>query len=167
MEYFEKQRESFEEHVKLAKELNLPLILHLRDDKNYNPQKSQAIKEAFNLVKKYGVRGVLHCYTYTEKEALPFVDLGWFVSYSGLITFKNAKEVQNGAINLPLECLLVETDAPFLAPVPFRGKINVPAYLNHTLEFLTNLRVAHCGEKKDFVKETIYNNSIRFINLKN
>ncbi len=164
--YIQKQRDCFEAHIQLAKQLKRPLILHLRDDKNYTPEKTIAIQEAFEMIKNSGVLGVLHCFTYTHKEAKPFVELGWFVSYSGVITFNNAKAVQNGAVNLPIECLLVETDAPFLAPIPFRGKTNVPSYVRYTLDFLANLRNKEHGEDIESIKKTIYENSMRFIKHK-
>ncbi len=160
------QKESFAKHLQLAKELGLAIILHARDDRSYNPEKTKAIHDAFDMIKEIGVRGVLHCYTYTEKEAFAFVDLGWFVSYSGVITFPNAKPVQAGAVKLPLECLLVETDAPYLAPLPHRGKINQPSYVQHTLNFLAELRAKECNEDVSMVKETILANSRRFLNLK-
>ena len=98
---------------------------------------------------------------------LPFVDLGWFVSYSGALTFSNAKAIQEGAAHIPLANLLVETDAPFLAPVPHRGKTNQPAFVQYTLDFLAELRERECEEEQSLVKETIFANSRRFINLKN
>lgn len=161
------QKESFQSHVKLAAELELPLILHLRDDRVYTPGKVQATHDALEIVKNEKVKGVLHCYTYTEKEALPFVELGWFISYSGVLTFSNAGMIQDGATRLPLDCLLVETDAPYLAPVPYRGQVNQPSYVVHTLEFLANLRAERCGETPETVKKAIYENSKRFLNLKN
>ena len=163
----EKQKQSLEAHLQLAKELNLPIILHIRDERSYNPDKTNAIQDVLEIVKaKHPVRGVLHCFSYTDKEAMDFVELGWFVSYSGVLTFPNAKSLQAGAVKLPLDCLLVETDAPFLTPVPHRGQINQPAYAYHTLEALANLRAKQCGEPPQVVKQAIYENSQRFLALK-
>ncbi len=161
-----RQKESFAKHLSLAKELGLPIVLHTRDENRYNPEKTQAIRDALVMVRQYQVQGILHCFTYTHLEALPFVELGWFVSYSGALTFSNAKAIQNGATKLPLDCLLVETDAPFLAPVPHRGKVNQPAYVVHTLDFLANLRSRECGEDPQYIKQTIFENSQRFLQLK-
>ncbi len=162
----EKQKEAFAAHLSWAKELALPLILHIRDTRSYEPEKTQALWDAYEMLKESQVRGVLHCFSYTHKEALPFVDLGFFVSYSGILSFANAKAIQEGATKLPLACLLVETDAPFLAPQPHRGQVNQPAYVAHTLEFMANLRHRECGEAPQQVKESIYENSQRLLALK-
>ncbi|MCR9142564.1 MAG: TatD family hydrolase [bacterium] len=166
-EFVENQKLSLDRHFALAKELGLPVVLHLRDDRVYDPANIQTVHDALEILDRHpGVVGVLHCYTYTEAEAQAFVDRGWFVSYSGILTFKNAKTIQQGAIRLPLECLMVETDAPFLAPLPHRGKTNQPGYVRHTLEFLARLRAEHCGEDPDTVKSTVLANSKRFIEQK-
>ena len=162
----ENQKDCFMAHIEKAKKWNLPIVLHTRDDRSYNPEKTHAIDEALEMIKGSNVRGVLHCYTYTYKEAIPFVELGWFVSYSGILTFSNAKIVQEGACQLPLEALLVETDAPFLSPVPYRGKLNQPAYVQYTLEALAKLRSENCGENIEMVKQKVFENSQRFLNLK-
>lgn len=166
-EFVENQKISLDRHFALAAELGLPVVLHLRDDRVYDPANIQTVRDALEILERYpGVVGVLHCYTYTEAEAQAFVDRGWFVSYSGILTFKNAKTIQQGAIRLPLECLMVETDAPFLAPLPHRGKTNQPGYVRHTLDFLAALRAEHCGEDPEIVKSTVLSNSQRFIELK-
>ncbi len=167
-EAFCSQKESLRRHLALAGELSLPLIFHLRDTHQYDPDRTDCVKDALALVKEYWpLKGVLHCFTYTDREALPFVELGWFVSYSGLITFKKAADIRTGAVNLPLHSLLVETDAPFLAPQPHRGKINQPSYVGHTLDFLAELRAEKCGEDPREVKNIILENSKRFLDLKN
>ena len=163
----EKQKESFASHLEWARKFKLPIILHTRDDRVYNPNKKAAIADSLAMVKESGAKGVLHCFSYTDAEALPFVEQGWFVSYSGVLTFPNAKAVQEGMLKLPLDCLLVETDAPFLAPVPYRGQINQPAHVQHTLHFLAELRAKHCGEDPQHVKQSIFTNAKRFINWKN
>jgi TatD DNase family protein len=166
-EFIANQKESLDRHFALARELDLPVVLHLRDDRVYDPANIQTVHDALEILDAHpGVRGVLHCYTYTEAEAQAFVDRGWFVSYSGILTFKNATTIQQGAIRLPLDRLMVETDAPFLAPLPHRGKTNQPAYVRHTLDFLADLRHKHCGEDPQTVKEQVLANSRRFIALK-
>lgn len=166
-DHVNEQRQSLERHFALAQELGLPIVLHLRDDRNYNPDRIDTARDALAILKNFpGVRGVLHCYTYTEAEAMPFVDLGWFVSYSGVLTFRNAVAVQQGAARLPLDVLLVETDAPFLAPAPHRGQTNQPAYVAHTLDYLIQLRVRECGEEAAAVRQQIVANCARFLRLK-
>ncbi len=167
-DFKQQQLESLERHFALAEELNLPIVLHLRDERVYNPDNIKTAEDASAILRNFPkLRGVLHCYTYTEREAEPFLAQGWFVSYSGILTFKNAKTIQAGAIKVPLDRLMVETDAPFLAPIPYRGQTNQPAYVGHTLEYLANLRAEHCGEDPLTVKQTILENSKRFIDIKN
>ncbi len=180
----EVQKEVFEKHLKLAADLDLPVVLHLRDDRVYNPEKTDAVKDALKLVKKYGInKGILHCYTYGYEEAMPFAEKGWMVSFSGIITYKNTDVVQDAARRLPDECLLIETDAPFLAPVPHRGKPNESALLPHTFETLAALRfskdyrpadnksrVTHSDlASQDLIalKNTLFRNSNKFTGWKN
>ncbi|MEQ9364609.1 MAG: TatD family hydrolase [Leptospirales bacterium] len=166
-EFVKNQKQSLDRHFALAAELGLPVVLHLRDDRVYDPNNIQTVHDALEILDRHpGVVGVLHCYTYTEAEAQAFVDRGWFVSYSGILTFKNAKTIQRGAIRMPLDCLMVETDAPFLAPLPHRGKTNQPGYVRHTLEFLARLRAEHCGEDPDTVRAAVLANSKRFMRQK-
>lgn len=166
-DFVENQKQSLDRHFALARELGLPIVLHLRDDRVYDPNNLKTVHDALEILDRHpGVVGVLHCYTYTEKEAQHFLDRGWFVSYSGILTFKNAKTIQQGAIHVPLDRLMVETDAPFLAPMPHRGKTNQPAYVRHTLDYLANLRAEFCGEDPEVVRQTILKNSERFLNLK-
>ncbi|MCB1172151.1 MAG: TatD family hydrolase [Leptospiraceae bacterium] len=162
------QKKSLTAHLEIARELGLPIVLHTRDDRSYHPDRTASVQDAFDICKRYPeVKGVLHCFTYTAKEALPFVrELGWFVSYSGVLTFKSARPVQAGACALPLENLLVETDAPYLAPVPWRGLPNQPAYVRSTAEFLVNLRVEACQEDPDQVWSQLTQNQERFLRLK-
>lgn len=160
------QRESLEKHFSLARELGLPVVLHLRDGERYDGR-AQAPADALAILDDFpGVRGVLHCFTYGYDEALPFVERGWFVSYSGILTFKNARTVQDGAARLPLESLLVETDAPFLAPVPHRGKPNEPGFVVHTLDFLCELRRNVRAEDPQATADAILSNSMRFLGWK-
>jgi TatD DNase family protein len=161
------QKICFARHLGLAQELNLPVILHLRDDRSYTPGKTQAVTDALKMIReRSSVRGVLHCYTYGPEEALPFLDLGWFVSFSGILTYRNAQIIQDAAVSFPLERILVETDAPFLTPNPDRSKINEPAYVKNTLDFLCDLRSEKLGEDSAFIRKTVRENSINFINLK-
>ncbi|MBW7857636.1 MAG: TatD family hydrolase [Leptonema sp. (in: Bacteria)] len=162
-----RQKEAFDFQASLAAELDLPIIVHTRDDKQYIPGKCQAILDTLETVKKHkDLMGVLHCFTYSYEEAMPFVDLGWKISFSGIVTFPKSNILQEAVIRLPLNSLMVETDAPFLAPVPFRGKTNQPAYVAYTLDFVANLRSEKCGESIDQVRAKIHENSLAFIATK-
>lgn len=162
------QQDRFIKQLDLALELNLPVVLHLRDDRVYNPDKMEAYRDALKIIRDRGVtRGVLHCYTYGFEEAMPFVEMGWMVSYSGIVTYKNAVVVQDGAFRLPLSALMVETDAPFLAPAPHRGKTNEPAYVVHTLDFIAQKRSESSGQSPETIKSQILSNSNKFIGWKN
>lgn len=125
------QQERFERHIEASKLCNKPLIIHTR----------QARKDTISMLKAAGdVRGVIHCFTEDWDTAKAALDLGFYISFSGIVTFKNALDLQAVAKKVPLDRLLIETDAPFLAPVPHRGKINQPSYVKHVAEFLAQLR---------------------------
>jgi len=161
------QEKTFEKHLELAEKTGLPLVLHLRDDRSYNPDKLQAMKRATEMVKSAGkIKGVLHCYTYSYDEALPYVDLGWKVSFSGIVTYKNAGVVKEAAANLPLSCIMAETDAPYLSPAPHRGKPNLPGYVSHTADFIAELRSETDKIPVNEIKNRILINSKEFIGWK-
>lgn len=128
-----KQIENFLIHIEVARQLNLPLIIHTReaDEDMKNILQTEIRKGEFSFV--------LHCFCSSEELAKASLDLGGFLSFSGILTFKNAIELQSMAKNIPLDRILVETDAPYLAPVPNRGKVNQPAYVKFTAEFLACL----------------------------
>jgi TatD DNase family protein len=128
------QRERFEAHIEAAHQTGLPLIVHTRDAEE---DTAEILDRA---VKEKEVRGVLHCFTGTAELAKKALDLGFFISLSGIVTFKNAADLQHTACRLPLESLLVETDSPFLAPVPHRGKKCEPAFVADTASFVAELR---------------------------
>ena len=129
----EAQRASFRSHIKAARETGLPLIVHSRDADADTVQilEGEAGEGAFP--------GVIHCFTAGRALAEAALDLGLYISLSGVITFKNADELRAIAKDLPLERILVETDSPYLAPVPKRGKKNEPAYVVHTAAFVAEL----------------------------
>lgn len=121
---------SFDRQLALAQTLNLPVVIHSRT----------AEKEVLELLDNYkGVRGVLHCYTGNYDHAKKFLDLGFLISVTGIITFKKSDVLRSVIEKIPLESLMLETDSPYLAPVPFRGKENVPAYVVKTAEALAGL----------------------------
>src|SRR5438309_2283892 len=128
------QRERFEAHIDAARETGLPLIVHTRD------AEEDTAEILGRAVRQGGVSGVLHCFTGSAELAKTALDLGFFISLSGIVTFKNAQDLQHTARTLPLDSLLVETDSPFLAPVPHRGKKCEPAFVADTASFVAQLR---------------------------
>ena len=125
------QHERFIRHIEAANHVQLPLIVHTRD----------AANDTMHLLKTYQANsGVIHCFTEDTRVAKMALDLGFYISFSGIVTFKNAHLIQEAARYVPLDRLLVETDSPFLAPVPKRGKPNEPAYVRYTAEFIAKLR---------------------------
>jgi TatD DNase family protein len=128
------QRERFEAHIDAARQTGLPLIVHTRDAED----DTAAILAA--ATEQGGVSGVLHCFTSSYELARRALDIGFYVSLSGIVTFRNARDLQDTAKRIPLDRLLVETDAPFLAPVPNRGKICEPAFVADTAAFVADLR---------------------------
>lgn len=130
----EQQRTSFRSHIHAARETGLPIIVHTRDaeDDTASILTEEMEQGAFT--------GVIHCFTASAEFGRKALDLGLYVSLSGIVTFKNAADLQDVAKWLPEDRLLVETDAPFLAPVPHRGKVGEPAFVAETAAFLANLR---------------------------
>jgi len=128
------QRERFQAHIEAAREAGLPLVVHTRDAEDDTA--AMLTRE----VGKGGVSGVLHCFTGSAELARKGLDLGFYVSISGIVTFKNARDLQDTARTIPLDRLLVETDSPFLAPVPHRGQTCEPAFVADTAAFLAELR---------------------------
>ena len=127
----------FESHLAIAAELNLPVIIHCR-------QAAMEVKEVlqkWRSIRGDQIRGVMHCWGGKPEETQWFLDLGFYISFSGTVTFKNAKQIQESAAMVSAERLLVETDCPFLSPVPKRGeKRNEPAYVRYVAEKIANLR---------------------------
>lgn len=128
------QRKRFQAHIEAARATGLPLVVHTRDAED------DTAEILTREVGKGGVTGVLHCFTGTSELARKALDLGFYISISGIVTFKNARELQETAKTIPLDRLLVETDSPFLAPVPNRGKTCEPAFVADTAAFLSDLR---------------------------
>lgn len=145
------QRERFEAHIEAAHQTGLPLIVHTRDAED---DTAEILERA---VKEKGVRGVLHCFTGSAELARRALDLGLFISLSGIVTFKNARDLQETAKGLPTDMLLVETDSPFLAPVPHRGQKCEPAFVADTASFVAGLR----GEAPEELGEATTGNFFR------
>jgi TatD DNase family protein len=138
------QRERFQAHIEAARQTGLPLVVHTRDAEADTAEiLSAAVREG-------GVTGVLHCFTGSADLAKKGLDLGFYVSLSGIVTFKNAQDLQATAKWLPADQMLVETDSPFLAPVPHRGQKCEPAFVADTAAFVADLR----GEDPEQLAET-------------
>ena len=145
------QRERFAAHVEAARQTGLPLVVHTREAEADTAEMLEA------AVRAGGVTGVLHCFTGSAELARKGLDLGFYVSLSGIVTFKNAADLQETAKWLPADQMLVETDAPFLAPVPHRGRKCEPAFVADTAMFVANLR----GEDPEALGETTTANFFR------
>lgn len=126
------QKEVFRKQLELSHELDLPVIIHTRD----------AMGDTYDILKEFEgrVRGVMHCYTGSIEMAEKFMKLGFYISIAGPVTFKNAVNVREMAKQIPLERLLIETDSPYLAPVPNRGKRNDPTNVRYVADMLANLK---------------------------
>jgi TatD DNase family protein len=127
------QIQSFIDHIEVANELSKPLIIHTRGAK-------QDTLTLLNEHKNSATEGVLHCFTEDWDMAKQAIDLGMYISISGIVTFQSAKELKEVAAKIPLDKLLIETDSPWLAPVPHRGKANQPAYVVEVAEYIASLR---------------------------
>lgn len=132
---YEQQELALQTQLQIAKQLDKPVIIHCREA-------AASIKEIIeDFWRTDGeVRGVMHCWGGNVEETQWFLDLGFYISFSGVVTFKNARQVQNSAQIVPSDRLLIETDCPFLAPVPQRGKTNEPAYVRYVAEYMASLR---------------------------
>jgi len=136
----ETQKQSFIEHIKAARESGLPVIVHSRD----------ADEDTVDILKhemsKGYFKGIIHCFTSTKYLADKSIELGLYISLSGIISFKNAGAIRDAIADVPMDRLLVETDAPFLAPIPHRGKRNEPAFVKYTNKILSEIKQISEGE---------------------
>jgi TatD DNase family protein len=127
------QRDRFKTHIQAAIQSNLPLIIHTRN----------AAEDTLKIMREQGadkVGGVMHCFTESLDVALEAIKLNFYISFSGIVTFKNATELKEVAKSIPLDRILIETDSPYLAPVPYRGKINDPSNVIHVAEEIARLK---------------------------
>jgi len=149
-EPLEWQRDRFRTHIRAAREAGRPLIIHTRS----------ASADTLRIMREERAEeagGVMHCFTETLEVARAAIDMGFYVSFSGIVTFKNARDLQAVAKALPLDRLLIETDAPYLAPVPFRGRTNEPAFVPHVAQKLADLH----GTSTDRVESMTQENFMR------
>ena len=128
------QIDSFLEHIEASKKTNLPVIIHTRSAED---ETFEILQKA---VKQSNLKILIHCFTGSKNFAFKLLDIGAFISASGVVTFKKSQDLANTFKEIPLDRLLVETDAPYLAPTPLRGKSNEPSYILHTVRFLSNLK---------------------------
>ena len=125
------QQKAFRMQMELARELDLPVIVHERE----------AHQDGTAIIKEFPeVKGVFHCYSGSAEMARQLVNLGWYIGFTGVLTFKNARNAVETASSIPLDRILLETDCPYMAPVPYRGKRNDPGYLCHMAEKLAEIR---------------------------
>lgn len=145
------QHQRFALHIEAANHSGLPLVVHTRD----------AAADTMRLLREHQAHaGVIHCFTEDVHAAKLALDLGFYISFSGIVTFKNATAIQEAARYVPLDRLLVETDSPYLSPVPKRGKPNEPAYVRHTAAFVAQLR----GDSLENIAQATTANCLRLFN---
>ena len=138
------QCELFARQLELARSLGLPVVIHTRD----------ADDDTLGLLREIPSRGIIHCFTGTPRFCRDLLDLGFMISISGIVTFRAAENVRESALVVPDDRILIETDSPFLAPVPMRGNANEPAFIVHTARFLADLRNT---QVEDFARLTTDN----------
>lgn len=151
----ELQQASFREHIHIGRDLDKPLIVHTRD----------ARADTLEILREENAQdcgGVLHCFTEDRATAEVLLDLGFYISFSGIVTFHNAEQLREVARYVPLDRILVETDSPYLAPVPHRGKENQPAYVRDVAEYMAILK----GISLENLAETTTNNFLRLFHTK-
>ncbi|MEA3538076.1 MAG: TatD family hydrolase [Pseudomonadota bacterium] len=146
----ERQRESFRRHIAAARETGLPVIVHTRD------AEADTLEIMESELGKGAYPAVIHCFTASPAFGRKMLELGFYISISGIVTFKNAADLAEFAKEIPEDRLLVETDAPFLAPVPKRGKTCEPAFVTHTTAFLAEKRGVHYEDLDRATSENFY-----------
>lgn len=138
------QKDIFIKQIEIANKLNKPILVHSRD----------AMQDTFDIMKKYPAKGVMHCYSGSREMAKEFMKLGYYLSLGGPVTYKNANEPKEVAKIIDNDKILIETDCPYLTPVPFRGKRNEPSYVIYTGKYISELR----NVDEDVFKDQLVNN---------
>lgn len=144
-----KQRLWFNKQMDLAKELEMPVIIHSRD----------AAEDTLNTIKLYNnshVKGIVHCYSYSKEIAMEYLKMGWYIGVGGVVTFKNAKKLVETVEAVPLESIVLETDCPYMAPVPHRGERNSSIFLSHIAEKIAEIKNISVAE----VEKVTYQNAL-------
>ena len=148
-ESMEWQRGRFRTHIRAAIEAKKPLIIHTRS----------ASKDTIDILKEEGadrIGGVMHCFTESLDVANKAMEMGFYISFSGIVTFKSAKDLQETCKKVPLDRLLIETDSPYLAPIPYRGKTNEPAWVAQVGEFIASLKNVSINEISEHTSRNFY-----------
>ncbi|MFZ6686337.1 TatD family hydrolase [Undibacterium sp. SXout11W] len=148
------QRERFRQHIRASRICRKPLIIHTRAA---SEDTIRIMQEEGAGIEKGGVAGVMHCFTETLEVAQAAVAMGFYISFSGILTFKSAKDLQAVAKALPLERILIETDSPYLAPAPHRGKMNEPGFVRHVGEFLADIKGISVNEVQNVTTQNFFN----------
>jgi TatD DNase family protein len=143
--YEQEQRDIFIRQLEIASKAGLPVIIHSRE----------AAADTLRILQEIRTPGVLHCYAYSTELAREFVEMGYYLGIGGVVTFTNSKKLKEVVREIPLEHLLSETDGPYLAPHPFRGRINRPAYLTHVIDAISKIKDTEATK----VKEILYRNA--------
>ncbi len=141
----EVQIDSFTEHIRLGKKHNLPIIIHVRNA-------DQDMIEILTKESAADTPGVIHCFTGDYDTAKKYLDLGFYISFSGIVTYKRSEELREAAKKIPKDKILIETDSPYLAPVPHRGKPNEPSYVKHVAETISDVRGISFDEIAEITK---------------
>ncbi|MCH7949964.1 MAG: TatD family hydrolase [Candidatus Dadabacteria bacterium] len=141
----EVQIDSFTEHIRLGKKHNLPIIIHVRNA-------DQDMIEILTKESAADTPGVIHCFTGDYDTAKKYLDLGYYISFSGIVTYKRSEELREAAKKIPKDKILIETDSPYLAPVPHRGKPNEPSYVKHVAETISDVRGISFDEIAEITK---------------
>ena len=147
------QKKIFIEQIELANELNLPISIHCRD----------AYKDTLDILKEHTCikKGIMHCFSGSLESAKEFIKLGYLIAFGGVLTFKNSIKTKEVLKNIDLKDVVFETDAPYLAPTPFRGKINIPSYIVETVKYASSL--LNCP--KETLEDITYKNSLKILNI--
>ena len=150
-----KQKIMFLEQIELANKYNLPVSIHTRD----------AIQDAFDILKSNKVKesGIMHCYSGSKEMAKEFIKLGYKIAFGGVLTFKNSKETKEVIKNISLDDIVFETDAPYLAPVPYRGKMCEPSFIFETVKYASEL----LNDDQDELEKITFRNSCKILHVKN
>jgi TatD DNase family protein len=157
----EVQREVFRRQLELARQAKLPIVIHCRPSE----ASENAWDDCISILREHwcstGLRGILHCFTGSQAHANAALDMGFMISFAGNITFSKAQNIRDAAATVPLECMFIETDSPFLAPVPHRGKRNEPAFVKEVAVQIGKLR----GLSTEEIGECTSGNFYKFFNL--
>ena len=148
------QRERFRTHIRASRITRKPLIIHTRAA---SEDTIRLMQEEGAGTDKGGVAGVMHCFTESLEVAQAALAMGFYISFSGIVTFKSAKDLQAVARAVPLERMLIETDSPYLAPVPYRGRMNEPGYVRHVAEYIATLKDIPLSQVAEQTTENFFN----------